>query len=283
MTDSQQQAYNGQRGLTDNSSEFNNLIFLIEQVLGRVSTMKLVRVMKVNGGGGAVAKIGTVDVVPVTAQTDGTGKATPHGVIHGVAYHRHQGGNSGTILDPVVGDIGLMHVADRDVSASKQNYVDDKPIPANPGSFRRFDLADGVYLGGALNKPPEQYHRYHGGSDGKYDSHTVNIVKQHTVNVVKGNIKHVANQDPDNKSTTGSLEHTADGGNIMHTAKKKNNEGGKTTHASDVSHTINTASHVVNASDDHTINASKHDVNAITNISKLLKTVSIAKLTNYIH
>lgn len=291
--------YQGQRGLNINSTLHNSIAFMIEQALARTSTVKLVQVMAVNGGGGAVAKIGTVDVMPITSQTDGIGKATPHGMIHGVTWHRHQGGNSGTILDPMVGDIGILHCNDRDVSLHKANYADDQPIPGAPGSFRRFDMADGVYHGAALQSVPSQYTQYTSSKPNMpYDTQTMQAQVAHNVNVVKGNLTHNVNQDKDNASKTGNITHSANGGSITHTANRKNSNGGNithtanggnithnakmmdsnggtTTHMSDVSHVIQTLT--------HTVNASNHNINAITNISKLLKTTAISKLTNYIH
>jgi hypothetical protein len=273
--------YQGQRGLNINSTLYNSIAFVVEQALARTSTVKLVKVMAVNGGGGAVAKIGTVDVMPITSQVDGTGKATPHGVIHGVTWHRHQGGMNGTIMDPVVGDIGILHCNDRDVSLHKANYADDQPIPGAPGSHRRFDMADGVYHGAALQQVPNQYVQYTTNSKG---NPIQNLVAQaeHNVNAVKGIVTRIANQDPDNKADTGHVTDTASGGNITHNAKMMDGSGGTTNHNSDVAHIIETITHTANVTT-HNINASNHNVNAITNIGKLLKTTSIAKLTNYIH
>jgi len=47
----------------------------------------------------------------------GANISVPHGVISARPYYRAQGGTSGIILDPVVGDIGVMVFASRDSSA----------------------------------------------------------------------------------------------------------------------------------------------------------------------
>jgi hypothetical protein len=52
-------------------------------------------------------------------------------------------------------------ICDRDSSAVKAS----KDI-ANPGSYRRFDLADGMYFGGFLNGTPDQYVRFFDTGDG---------------------------------------------------------------------------------------------------------------------
>lgn len=145
-------SFPGQDGLTASNSEANVVSFFVKQALGRVGTVKLVKIMKVKGGAGALAQAGTVNVMCLTNQTDGQGNATPHGTTYGLSYHRHQGGPNAVIMDPAAGDIGLALICDRDISANKA-----KRGQANPGSKRRFDLADGIYLGGILNDVPKQY------------------------------------------------------------------------------------------------------------------------------
>ncbi|HUW47048.1 MAG TPA: phage tail protein, partial [Dehalococcoidia bacterium] len=51
-----------------------------------------------------------------------------------------------------VGDVGVTVFADRDITAVKNTAKQ-----ANPNSNRRFDVADGLYLGGMLNGIPSQY------------------------------------------------------------------------------------------------------------------------------
>lgn len=146
--------YAGQMGLTDTVGEFNTTNFLIRQFLGRVVTSTLVQVKAVNNNGGVVP-VGLLNVQPLVNQLDGQGNATPHGIVTNLPYLRLQGGANAIILDPQVGDIGLAIFADRDISAVKATRV-----RANPGSRRRFDWADGLYLGGFLNGAPTQYVRF---------------------------------------------------------------------------------------------------------------------------
>lgn len=141
----------GQQTPNDSASDFNGISFLIRQIIGRLDTMKLVEVKAVNSDG-EIAAAGTVDVLPLVNQIDGAGNATSHGIVHGLPWTRLQGGTCAVICDPVVGDIGYVIASDRDISnvkASKQR--------SNPGSFRKFNIADGIYIGGALNVAPEQY------------------------------------------------------------------------------------------------------------------------------
>jgi hypothetical protein len=141
----------GQQDPFNSSSEFNSLTFLIQQILGTVRTMVLVRVEAVTNAGG-VSAVGFVDASPLVNQLDGAGNAVPHATIYGLPYFRLQGGTDAIILDPKVGDIGFACIADRDSSVVKTTKA-----PANPGSMRKFSLADGVYIGGILNGIPQQY------------------------------------------------------------------------------------------------------------------------------
>jgi Phage protein Gp138 N-terminal domain len=133
---------------TTSGSEFNLLSFVVNQALSRVRTITPVKVIHVNVPS-AVSAVGTVDVQVAINQLDGLGNSTKHGTTFGLAYFRLQGGNSAIIADPVVGDVGLALICDRDISALKQNSD-----ISNPGSYRRFDLADGVYLGKILGQVP---------------------------------------------------------------------------------------------------------------------------------
>lgn len=141
----------GQMTPFDTGSEFNVTAFIIRQMIARMSTMKLVRVEAVHSNG-EVAAAGTVDVLPLVMLVDGNRNATAQGVVHGIPWWRLQGGAWAVICDPVVGDIGYVVVSDRDISAVKAT---GKPSP--PGSLRKFDLADGVYVGGVLNAAPTSY------------------------------------------------------------------------------------------------------------------------------
>lgn len=150
MTDANQTGFAGQKDVWGSASEFNKHVFLIQQILGKLSTSTLVQVQAVHGGG--LAPVGTVDVLPLVNLIDGQGNSSPHGIVHGLPYFRLQGGANAVILDPVVGDIGIAVFADRDISGVKSAKTQ-----ANPGSRRRFDFADGLYIGGVLNGTPTCY------------------------------------------------------------------------------------------------------------------------------
>lgn len=144
----------GQQTPGDGNSDFTALAFIIRQKLALLDVMKLVKVEAVHGGG-AAAKPATVDVLPLVSQVDGAGNATPHGTVYGIPVLRLQGGTGAIVLEPKVGDVGFVVCADRDISAVKAAETPDKTV--TPGSFRKMSIADGVYVGGCLNKAPEQF------------------------------------------------------------------------------------------------------------------------------
>lgn len=117
------------------------LRFVIRQMIGVIHTGFVVEVKAVHGGGTDAPP--TVDVLPLVNQIDGQGNRTAHGTIYGLPVVRIQGGTGGIIADPVAGDVGYVLAADRDISAVKANVGKQ----SNPGSFRRYDMADAVYLG----------------------------------------------------------------------------------------------------------------------------------------
>lgn len=168
MADNDDSAPYGQRTRDSTVSEATSAlsVFEIKQALGRISTIKKVRVVKVTNNGG-VEPVGLLDVVPMVHQMDAVGKTEPHGTIYQIPYVRSQAGGHGIIIDPQVGDIGYIAVCDRDSSGVKKSKKD-----AGPGSHRRFSLADSIYLGGILNDTPVNYIRFFGGdNDGGIEIH----------------------------------------------------------------------------------------------------------------
>jgi hypothetical protein len=136
--------YLPQRQLNSGNTLFNEVSFVIKQALGRTNVAMPVRVVAVYGGG--TNAVGTVDVLPLVNQLDGSGSSMQHSVIYGIPYLRLQGGVNAVICDPKKGDIGFCIICDRDTSAVRASGSQ-----ANPGSHRRFDPADAVYVGGWNN------------------------------------------------------------------------------------------------------------------------------------
>ena len=144
------QAY-GQMQPEDSNTDLSVTLFHVRAMLDRVRANIAVKVISCSNSGGLSAA-GTVSVQPQVSMLDTAGNPTPHGIITNVPYFRLQGGTNAIICDPVAGDIGWCNVLDRDTSAFKSSLS-----ISNPGSWRRFDLADSTYLGGMLNAAPTQY------------------------------------------------------------------------------------------------------------------------------
>lgn len=136
------------------ASDWNMLEFIVRSMINGMATATLVKVMDVTNDGG-VSPTGFVDVQPLVNLLDGNGVAVPHGTIHRCPYNRLQGGANAVILDPEVGDVGIVVFADRDISSVMANRGQ-----ANPGSRRRFDMADAMYVGVWSATTPTQYVRF---------------------------------------------------------------------------------------------------------------------------
>ena len=143
----------GQYEPTDSNSDYSVTAFIVQQLLALVDTMKVVQVVAVHPGAGTPPVAGTVDVQILVAQLDGAGNAVPQGVVYGLPYLRLGGGNWAVIVDPAVSDIGLAIAADRDISSLKSAVAAGGSPMVNPGSYRKYDVSDGVYLGTIMNTP----------------------------------------------------------------------------------------------------------------------------------
>jgi len=166
-------SYAGQADSGSGSSEFNMLAFVVKRLLARIRTVDLVQVISCSNTG-AVAAVGSVSVQVMTNQMTGSRTPVAHGTIYNVPYLRIQGGNAAVILDPVAGDIGMCGFCARDISAVKASKK-----PANPGSYRMFDWADGLYLGGFLNVVPTTYVQFDGAG-------AINMVAPTTISMTVG-------------------------------------------------------------------------------------------------
>lgn len=134
-----------------NASDVERIQFVVNAALAGLRTSMPVEVMSVTNNGG-VSPIGTVSVRPLVSGADGMGNSWPHGTIYNVPYMRIQGGSNAVIIDPQEGDIGIASVSDRDISTVKSaNAV------SAPGSNRKHDMSDMVYLMTIIGAAPTQY------------------------------------------------------------------------------------------------------------------------------
>lgn len=141
----------GNQNLATGNNEYNQQLFVIKQLLGRLRTNTLVEVISVDSPVG-VNPVGYLTVSPLVNQVDGGGTAIPHTNVYEVPYLRIQGGSNAVICDPQPGDIGFACFADSDISSVKKTRAE-----GNPGSKRTFSIADALYMGGWSKTPPQRY------------------------------------------------------------------------------------------------------------------------------
>lgn len=162
--------------------KYNNVEFVVTQLLAKLQTVTLVKVLSCTNDGD-LSPVGTVDVQPLVNQVDSDGNPFPHTTIYNVPYFRlaNAGGNA-VILDPAPGDIGLCCFASRDLTSVITNQA-----PANPGSSRKYDFSDALYVGLMLGGgTPTQYVRFLPGGI-EIVSPTEITIKAPTINL-EGNV-----------------------------------------------------------------------------------------------
>ena len=133
----------------DTSSEANATQFMMHQMLMSKAFITLAVVTEVNETGDILT------VKPMVEGFTGSGERIPKSEIYGVPVWRLQRGASAVIMPPVVDDIGLIAICDRDISSVKSTRES-----ALPGSNRTHNYADAIYLGGVLNADPSQYVKF---------------------------------------------------------------------------------------------------------------------------
>ncbi len=137
-------------GYTGKTPE-NAFKFLVRQMMSsEINTALPVIVTDVMPGNGAV---GYVKAKPLVSHTDADNNIIGMPEIPLLPYFRLQGGTVAVITDPVKGDKGLAIFSQSDCDNVKADTSDVVP----PGSYRKFSLSDGFYVGGFLNKAPQTY------------------------------------------------------------------------------------------------------------------------------
>jgi hypothetical protein len=188
--------------------EVNNADFMIDQAAARISKMQPVKVIAVYPGDNAT-KPTTVDVQPMVDMVDPAGNRTPHGIIYGVIAARYHGGGTAVLIDPAIGDVGMMHVADRDTSTLYANGGKQSP----PGSGRRHDMADGHYHGGLYTVAPTN-------SIDLRNNNMVHTTPGMITHNAQGPIAHTSQTSITHTAANGDMTHSAPNGAITHTAMK---------------------------------------------------------------
>lgn len=135
------------------ASDANALEFTIRRMLGQATFIELVIVEGVD----TAAK--TVQVKQLVKPVDAAGNPIEAQSVYSIPFFRLQMGNSAIIINPAVGDFGLMLVCDEDISNVKANK--SAAMPAHEGRHAR---ASGIYLGGIalMNGSPTEYLEFTG-------------------------------------------------------------------------------------------------------------------------
>lgn len=145
------QGYPGWQDAFARNNGPNAFTFMIRQAMADATHVALV-IVKAVVANKTMGAPPLVNVQPMVHQIDQLGTATPHGIVNNIPTFRAQSGMSAFICDPKVGDIGVVLCADRDIKSAIANQA-----PANPGSFRRFDWSDSMYIGGFASIDPTTY------------------------------------------------------------------------------------------------------------------------------
>lgn len=129
----------------DTATDSNAHRFLMSQFLMGKAFITLAQVVEINGPGEIVS------VKPMVDGYAGNGDRISNSIIYGIPVWRLQRGSSAVVMPPVVGDIGIIAICDRDISAVKSSKSSSLP-----GSGRTHSYSDAIYLGGVLNQNPTQ-------------------------------------------------------------------------------------------------------------------------------
>ena len=126
---------------------YQSFLFMVEQLVNKINTAELVKVIAVD------EEKKQIDVIPIVAKPDSEGQRIEPAPIYGVKYIEWQYGTNAIIATPVINDIGLLVVCTKDVSSIESGLV---------GSYRRYNLADGIYFGGlfGFNQAPTQFIKF---------------------------------------------------------------------------------------------------------------------------
>ena len=130
---------------------------IVRSLMGKNHALMLGEVMAVEQGVSSTAAVGFLSVRPMVFMVDGSNNTYDRAIINKVPFFRMQSGSSAIIMNPQVGDIGLMAYCERDISMVKRNKKQ-----AAPNSRRQFNINDAIYLGGFLNKAPTQFLQFKG-------------------------------------------------------------------------------------------------------------------------
>ncbi|ENR1382175.1 TPA: phage baseplate protein [Yersinia enterocolitica] len=157
------------------TSEAESLSYVFKELISGAFFIELVEVMNIQGEAPDLV----VDVIPLVTRTDPSGATIQNSEIFNVPVFRLQRGGSAIIMNPVIGDIGMIAICDRDNSIARANRRQSVP-----GSKRTHSKSDALYLGGFLNNHPSQFIEFADGS--------INITSPNPVNITCSKAKIIA-------------------------------------------------------------------------------------------
>lgn len=219
------------------TSDAESLMYVFKKLLSGAFFIELVHVTAIRGDAPNLV----VDVIPLVTRTDQTGAMIPNSEIFNAPVFRLQRGNSAVIMNPVVGDIGMIAICDRDNSVARANRKQSVP-----GSKRAHSKSDALYLGGFLNSEPDQFIEFADGAINITTPNPVNITCS-SANIVApdgvvvttpemhvtGNITAGGNITDNNESQDASLKDLRDNYD-MHKHQVSGVQGGSSTVTSNV-------------------------------------------------
>lgn len=140
--------------------------YIFQKLLSGAFFIELVQVVAIRGSAPNLV----VDVMPLVTRTNPDGAMIDNSPVYNVPVFRLQRGASAIIMNPVIGDIGMIAVCDRDNSIARANRKQSVP-----GSKRTHSKSDALYLGGFLNSQPSQFIEFADGA--------INITSPNPVNI----------------------------------------------------------------------------------------------------
>lgn len=179
---------------TPTSAQMNDaesMAYAFEMLLSGHYFIELAKVVDIRG---SVPNL-VVDVLPLVSRKDRSGAMIRNSILYDIPVFRLQRGDSAIIMNPVIGDIGMIAVCDRDTSIARANRKESAP-----GSKRAHSKSDGLYLGGFLNQQPTQFI--------EFADDAINITSPNPVNITCTKANIIA---PDGVDMTTPLLHVIGG------------------------------------------------------------------------
>lgn len=142
------------------------MAYAFDMLMSERYFIEIVKVVDVRGDAPNLV----IDAMPLVMRTDRTGAQIQNSILYDIPVFRLQRGTSAIIMNPVVGDIGMIAICDRDTTLVRANRKESVP-----GSGRKHSKSDALYLGGFLNSQPTEYVEFTGSGINIKSPGTVNI------------------------------------------------------------------------------------------------------------